>query len=310
MALGASASVPITVVVPTIGRPSLLTACLASIVACRPRPESILVVDQSGGRMAGVVEPHAASGVELVVCDGVGIATGTNLGLRRARHEHVLVTHDDCTVRADWVGRAGAHAAEDPSAIFTGRVLPAGNAAVIPSLKTDAEPCSFTGAPSFGALYPANMLLPRELVLESGGFDERRTLRLAAEDNDLCFRWIDGGGTLRYEPDLVVWHHEWRSRPQIRRQYLVYGRGQGALYAKHLASGDTRMWRSLAGDCRRAARQVASGLVRQRREHVEEGAAMLVGMPVGFVAGLVESWKVAADGRGAGSGLTEEHMFD
>lgn len=285
---------PVTVVVPTIGRPALLAACLASIVACRPRAERVLVVDQSGGRMASVVEPHAGAGVELVVCEGVGIAKGTNLGLRRARHDHVLVTHDDCTVKEDWVAKAGERSAEHPSSVLTGRVLPAGNAAVIPSLKTSSEPCEFTGRPSFGDLYPANMLLPRELVLDLGGFDERPSLRLAAEDNDFCFRWLDAGGALRYEPEMVVWHHEWRSRAQVRQQYRVYGKAQGALYAKHLAGGDVRMWRYLAEDYKRAVRQTASGVLRNRRHHIDEGKGILTGLPIGLVTGLLASrWEAS-----------------
>src|SRR5205085_10974604 len=108
---------------------------------------------------------------------------------------------------------------------------PAGNPDLVPGQKPDTEPFDFTGDPTF-ALYPTNMLLPRQLVLQMGGFDERVTLRLAAEDNDFSYRWLSSGKTLRYEPDRVVCHHEWRTPREVEQLYVRYARGQGALYAK------------------------------------------------------------------------------
>jgi glycosyltransferase involved in cell wall biosynthesis len=40
-----NAGLPVTVVVPTIGCPELLEACLASLAACEPRADEVLVAD-------------------------------------------------------------------------------------------------------------------------------------------------------------------------------------------------------------------------------------------------------------------------
>ena len=89
-----------------------------------------------------------------------------------------------------------------------------------------------TQAPSFQTTWRR-----RGAVLE-GGFDELFGPAEAAEDNEFCYRWLRSGGSLRYEPSLVVWHHDWRSPRELERLYVRYARGQGFFYAKHLRRGD------------------------------------------------------------------------
>lgn len=279
-----------SVVIPTVGRADLLDRCLTSIAACRPGPLEVLVVDQSDGSVADVVRSHAHEGARLVRCAGRGIARGTNLGLREAASAHVLVTHDDCTVARDWIAAGGRHAVASPSAIVTGRVLPGGDPAAVPSTKTEDAPFDYTGLPFYGVLYPANMLLPRTAVLEVGGFDERPSLEVAAEDNDLCYRWLCAGRPLRYEPELVVTHHDWRSPEALERLYVAYGRGQGAFYAKHLLAGDRRMLRFILSDLGRGLRSVAGGVRHRRPRWTDERRGLPRGVPAGLVAGARDEW--------------------
>ena len=82
----------------------------------------------------------------------------------------------------------------------------------------------YTGSITSGVLFPANMVFSRDALSEFGGFDERAGLMLAAEDNDLCYRWLVDGRSLRYEPELVVWHHDWRSRRRsLQRTRPMHG---------------------------------------------------------------------------------------
>lgn len=165
--------------------------------------------------------------------------------MSQARHEIVLTTDDDCTVDDSWVGAAWEHMKADTTAIVTGRVLAVGERSSVPSRIDEATSHDYTGELQYGALYGANMSCNRSLVLDFGGFDPRFE---AAEDNDLCYRWLRAGRPLRYEPDLVVWHHGWRSPGEMAKVYFVYGRGQGMFYAKHLQAGDLRVVRFLVRD--------------------------------------------------------------
>src|ERR687888_518704 len=102
-----SDSLSVSVVIPTIGRIERLRACLESISRCEQRAAEILVVDQSGGGQVGdLVADFASVGARVVPCNGRGISVAMNVGLRQAKYDVVLVTHDDCTVAASWVGTA------------------------------------------------------------------------------------------------------------------------------------------------------------------------------------------------------------
>ena len=212
-----------------------------------------------------------------------------NVGLAAARHDTVLVTHDDCAVEADWVGVARRLAASFPDAIITGRVLPPVGSVYVPSTKVDAEPCDYTGMVTSGVLFPANMVADRRQIEAVGGFDERPSLRVAAEDNDLCYRWLAAGRSLRYEPAMVVWHHDWRTPAQLVRTHIGYARAQGAFYAKHLHARDRRIVPLLAWDLRHGLRSILVGTLRRSPRWQDPYREMVGSLLVGLVAGWREA---------------------
>jgi GT2 family glycosyltransferase len=278
--------VPLTVVVPTIGRVDPLERCLASLAACDPRAAEVLVVDQSGDpAVAALVARHADAGVRLVACDGRGVARGRNDGLRTAAHDLVCITDDDCTVDPDWVGESARLAAVHPGAIVTGRVLAVGDPRAVPSTKEDTVARDLSDERSGGWLFPNNVVLPRSAVLAAGGFDERFGPEEAAEDNEFCYRWLTGGGRLRFEPSLVVHHHDWRTPEQLERLYVRYARGEGWFYAKHLRQGDLRMLRFLGRAALWSARGRLSAIVKGRPAWTDPRRGLARGLPGGFVDG-------------------------
>jgi GT2 family glycosyltransferase len=277
----------VSVVIPTIGRLERLRACLESIASCDARASEVLVVDQSLTKeVSDLVDEFSPIGARLIPCETRGIPAGTNLGLRSAANDTVLVTHDDCTVDAAWIGTATRYMRDDPDMILTGRVLPGGDDPLaVASTKQVAEPHDFTGKVSSGALYPNNMALNRRLVLdELGGFDAR--FERAAEDNDLSYRWLRAGRRLRYQPDLVVWHHDWRSHEDLERLYVDYWRWQGMFYAKHLRRRDLTMLRFIARDALWGAEAMVARIVRRRPRWSDWRRGIVRGLP----AGLVEGW--------------------
>lgn len=281
---------PISVIVPTIGRVELLERCLRSVSTCRPGADEILVVDQSGrDAVRDLIARLGDPRVRWLACDGRGIARGTNRGLAAATHDTVVVTHDDCTVAADWVGTAARLAVVHPGAILTGRVLPPDDSTYVPSTKSDPEPKDYTGRVMSGVLYPANMVADRRELLAVGGFDERPSLRVAAEDNDLCYRWLRDGRPFRYEPELVVWHHDWRTPAQIIDTHIAYARAQGGFYAKHLHARDRQILPLLRWDLRHGASSVARGLLRRKPRWQDPYREMVWWLLVG----LVEGWREA-----------------
>jgi len=279
-------AVPVSVVVPTLDRPDRLRACLDSVGACDPAPAEVVVVAQGDAELAlEVVAGAELRGARVVPCSGRGIGRGVNLGAREARHETVVVTHDDCTVDPDWAGVAWTLAQEDARRLSTGRVRPAGDAEAVPSTIDSDVACDYRDGVHFAVLYPNNMVVSRTLLLELGGFDER--LVPAAEDNDLCYRWLRAGLPLRYDPRLVVWHHEWRTRDELERLYVGYAVGEGMFLAKHLRAGDLRLLRYLVRYAGWGCRGLVDRVVRGRPRWSDWRQGIPRGLPIGLVRGLV-----------------------
>jgi GT2 family glycosyltransferase len=170
----------------------------------------------------------------------------------------------------------------------------------VPAIKDDPAPLDYTGRSDYNALYTNNAVMSRSAVLEFGGFDERFE---TAEDNDLCYRWLTAGRTLRYEPRLVVWHHDWRTPEEMMRLYEAYGRGAGRFYAKHLRGGDLRMLRFLARDVYMHLRALTRrGACDARAEAGRrEARGVFRGLPAGLAAGFAPGGRRAASG---GEGAT------
>ncbi|QEC48498.1 glycosyltransferase [Baekduia soli] len=297
-----TAAQPVSVLIPTIGRIPLLERCLESVLACDPPPDEIVVVDQSGA--ADVVDLLRRLGVtrlRRVACDGRGTAAAMNVGLGAVRHDTMLVTHDDCTVDRAWVGVGARLAAAAPGALITGRVLAPRDAEYVPSTKDDPVAREHTGEVTTGLLYPANMVASRVALVELGGFDERPGL-LVAEDNDLCYRWLIAGRRLRYEPELVVWHHDWRTPDQLVRTHVAYARGQGAFYAKHLCAGDRQVLDMLRWDLRQGLRAMVRGRLSRTPRWQDPYREMVVWLLVGLVCGRSESRRLARAQSVAGRG--------
>jgi GT2 family glycosyltransferase len=282
--------VPVSVVIPTLGRAQPLRRCLESVVAAKPQSAEIVVVDQSGdAEVARVVSAFSFAGARLVLCEGHGVSRGRNLGLRSAVHEIVLVTDDDCTVDPDWIGCAWRSMfGSTRDRIVTGRVLPVGDARAVPSTIVDADARDYSGERRGGLLFPNNMVVDRAAVLaQDGGFDERFGPNEAAEDNEFCYRWLKSGHRLLYEPALVVFHHDWRTPEELEHLYRRYARGEGFFYAKHLRRGDLRMLRFIARDLYWAGRSVAAAIVKRRPRWTDYRRAILRDMP----GGLLHGWR-------------------
>ena len=274
---------PVSVVLPTIGRPELIRDCLASLERCDPPAAEIIVVDSStDDGVADVVRTFEHIAARVVAYPANGLGHAFNAGLRAARNDIVLLTNDDCVVDPGWIGAGAAALEAHPRAIITGSVRPDGDPEVVPSTIDDPSPRVYAGTPAF-VLYTQCMAVRRDAVLAIGGFDG--LIRPSAEDNDLSYRWLRAGRMIRYEPAFLVWHRDWRTREQLDRLYVDYGIGQGMVYGKHLRSGDVRIARFVARDSYAIARGLVDRVVRGRRPHGDWRLGLARGLPVGLVRG-------------------------
>jgi glycosyltransferase involved in cell wall biosynthesis len=199
----------VSVVVATRDRPRRLERLLAALRAQDGAPPFEVVVVDDGSRAETVavleaVRERGALALEVVRTGDAprGPGAARNAGWRSARGDAVAFTDDDCEPTPGWLaGLAAAHAAE-PRAIVQGRTEPnpadGGRAGVFSrTLRVER----------LGPRYETcNMLYPRELLEELGGFDEGFGLRPGGEDTDLAWRALEAGRPARFAPDALVHH--------------------------------------------------------------------------------------------------------
>ncbi|MEU4215609.1 glycosyltransferase [Actinoplanes sp. NPDC026623] len=253
----------VSVVVPTLGRPSLaaLLTALAGGKAC-PLPMEIVVVDDRPDRSAPLPIPPGAA---MTVTEGraAGPAAARNVGWRAARHEWVAFLDDDVLPDPDWLDRLGADLSRAEAHV--GGVQ--GNLRV--PLPPDRRPTDWervTAGLAGGAWITADMAYRRAALARAGGFDERLP-RAFREDAELAYRVRRDGWTLR-RGERSVTHPV---RPESPWVSVRTQRG----------NADDALLRRLYGSAWRAALQIPPG---RRTRHAAVTVAGLAALTCGLAA--------------------------
>ena len=120
----------------------------------------------------------------------------------------VAFVDDDCEPRSDWVAAIGDAARRYPGCGLGGQVV--NGLRENPYSETSqlivTFLCRYYATGPTGRFFTSNnMAFPRDALRETGGFDVAYT-RAAAEDRELCDRWVAGGRRLVAVPEAVVCH--------------------------------------------------------------------------------------------------------
>jgi GT2 family glycosyltransferase len=266
----ATATLDLSVVMPTYRRPDLLARCLGALLAQTlpaDRFEVIVVDDGQEDRCREQVEriaatPGAPAIRYLRAASGRGPAVARNAGWRAATAPLVAFTDDDTLPDPSWLARGLAAMQAHPDWVAAaGQVrVPSASAGGI-GTATDGDIDSdsgLDGAPARRDARPtdhelmtrgletsefvtANAFARREVLARIEGFDER-FLRAWREDSDLQFR-LQAQGPVGRVADALVWHPV---RPErwgvsLRQQRNVYF--DALLYRKHPAIYRSRIRR-------------------------------------------------------------------
>ncbi len=181
-----------TIVVPTIGRPSLDALLRALAGASGPRPAELVLVDD---RPSGPPLQPAIDGlppVRVLRTGGGGPARARNLGWRTARTEWVAFLDDDVVPDPDWYERLDRDLAE-----LAPDVAGSQGQVRVP-LPADRRPTDWergTAGLATSSWITADLAYRRAALAAVGGFDERFP-RAFREDSDLALRVMDAGGRL------------------------------------------------------------------------------------------------------------------
>jgi GT2 family glycosyltransferase/SAM-dependent methyltransferase len=224
----------VSVIIPTRDRLELLRSCLESVEQMTDyAPYEILVVDNDSVEPATREYLEAGAGRWRVVrCPGpFNFARINNVGVAAARGDHYLFLNNDTQVRReDWllamveqaqrleVGAVGARLLYPDGRIqHAGVVLGVGGVAGHAFKYRPGGASMHFDLPhvvrNVSAVTAACMLVPRRVLEDVGGFDER--LAVAFNDVDLCCRIRARGYLIVYTPLAELFHLESASRKQL-----------------------------------------------------------------------------------------------
>lgn len=214
-------AVELSVVVPTFQRAALLDRCLTALtVAGAGRAYEVVVVDDGSTDSTGDVLDRHLGRLPMTALRqprNAGPAAARNRGLSEARGRLVLFVDDDVVAAPDLLSAHLAlhQAAGDEHLAVLGRVDWHPDLTVTPFMRwLDRSGLQFAYdtwlqegpvVPPYAAFYTANLSLPRRLLEEVGGFDERFPFP-AYEDMELAHRLTARGLRMVYRPHALAWH--------------------------------------------------------------------------------------------------------
>lgn len=232
-AAAATATLQVSVVMPTCGRPRLLRRCLGALSRQSLPADAyeIIVVDdgrsEAAQRMVAVFadRPGAPRIMYMQPPQGArGPAAARNAGWRAARAPLIAFTDDDTVPARPWLEQ-GMASLPDWASAAAGRVR-----VPLPGTPSDWQRSS---AGLDGAEFvTANCFVRRAALAVVGGFDER-FLRPWREDSDLYFGLLEKGYRVVAAPSAVVLHPvraaTWGVSMKVQRNMLF----DALLYKKH-----------------------------------------------------------------------------
>lgn len=275
----------VSVVVPTHGRPALLSRCLAALAAqTLPRDEFEIIVVSDGpdALTRDAIDSSSCRVRHLTLPRRRGPAAARNAGWRAALANVVAFTDDDTVPDPDWLAVGLAELELGCDAVAGRVVMP------IQSVPTDYERDAARLADA--EFVTANCFVTVAMLEAVGGFDERFKLAWR-EDSDLHFGLLAHGAVVHRAPRALVVHpvrpapwgvslaqqrkvlfdallykkHRHLYRERIRRgprvdyyaavAALLAALGAFALDATELGVGSAALWLALTG--RLAARRLA-----------------------------------------------------
>jgi GT2 family glycosyltransferase len=221
-----------SVIVPTYERPQQLAVCLKFLAGLEyPRDQFEVIVVDDGSELPAdnvVASFHDKFHVTLLSQSHSGPAAARNFGAARAKGRFLAFIDDDCAPAVDWLQKLAARFTETPDCAIGGRTLnalPDNQYSSTTQLIIDYL-YAYYNSPSTQArfLTSNNLAVTAEYFHLVGGFDAG-CRRAAAEDRELCDRWIRKGYRMLYAREVLVYHAHPLTFHSFLCQHFNYGRG-------------------------------------------------------------------------------------
>src|SRR5208283_4057898 len=223
-----------SVIVPTYNRIELLKKTLESLFRQNFKEYEVIVVNDgsSDGTNEYLSRLSEGSRIKYVHHANSGLAATRQAGLQCAGGEYIAFTDDDCVVPSDWL-RKIHDAFQQHHVSGIGGPTVTGNPSNPYSQANDMINNYFKSAINRSGtdvpfLTGNNVAYTRESLEKVGGPDQR--FRMGAEDRDLLFRIVQAGGTMIYDPSIVVTHYNDADFLRFVKHQFDLGKGSYLFY--------------------------------------------------------------------------------
>jgi O-antigen biosynthesis protein len=221
----------ISVIVCTYNGSRTIRTCLEKVLKLEyPNFEVIVVNDGSTDSTPAILQEY---GVRIISTENHGLSSARNTGLAAAGGEIVAYTDDDAYPDRHWltylahtflttsyVGVGGPNVPPKDDGLIADCVANAPGGP-IHVLLSDREAEHIPGC---------NMAFRKAALQAIDGFDPQ--FRSAGDDVDICWRLIEQGWKIGFNPAAMVWHHRRNSIRGYLKQQRGYGRAEAMLEKK------------------------------------------------------------------------------
>ena len=229
----------VTIVIPAYNAEKTIGLALSAALAQGCPVCDVLVVDD--GSTDGTAEavkryPHA----RYVRQKNAGPAAARNTGWKNSDSEFVIFTDSDCVPEPGWAKRLMEGFTGEAVGAATGSYDIANADSLLPRLiheEIKDRHVFYKDEVKFFGSY--NVAVRRSVLAETGGFDEGYR-RASGEDNDLSYRVLKAGYTIRFVPGALVAHHHTERLIKYLKEQYTHGFWRMKLYRAHpdMAGGD------------------------------------------------------------------------
>ena len=237
-----------SVIIPTYERPRQLKACLQALTRLDYNHdyfEVIVVDDGSKAPLESVVASFQKRlDVTLLSQPNAGPAAARNTAAAQAKGEVLAFTDDDCEPASDWLQTLALRFTAITGCAIGGctiNALPENLYSTASQMLLDYLYAYYNADSTQARFFASNNLaMPADHFHAIGGFSTTFS-RAAAEDRELCDRWLLHGHRLIYAKEVIVYHahsHSWRS---FWKQHFNYGHGAYNFHKVRLLRGQQRI---------------------------------------------------------------------
>ncbi len=223
----------VTVAVCTYNGAATLHECLQGASKLRyPNYEVVVVSDGSTDESPAIA--RSFDGVRLIETENRGLSSARNTAAAAASGEIVAYIDDDAIPDPDWLAHVAASFESEEVVAVGGPNVPPPQANRVAQAVANAP-----GGPTHVLIGDreaehipgCNMAIRKRALEQIGGFDAQ--FRAAGDDVDVCWRLLEAGGRIAFNPGAAVCHHRRGTVRGYLRQQRAYGKAEAFLERKH-----------------------------------------------------------------------------